>query len=208
LREARHASTLSHPHVCTIYDVDEAGGVPFIVMEYVEGRTLGDLLRPDGLPIAKLLAYGIQVAQALEHAHSRGIAHRDLKAANVVVGAGGCAKLLDFGLARRLPGTIATVSGSTIDHGALAGTLSHMAPEVLLGRDADARAARVRRCTLKRSPGHTGFSQRISLIPAPPKVAVLPIKASQCMRMAMAAVCQPEADREPSIEARPASSSR
>lgn len=140
VREARHASTLSHPHVCTIYDVHEAGGVPFIVMEYVEGRTLGDLLHPDGLPIAELLGYGIQVAQALEHAHSRGIVHRDLKASNVVVGADGRAKLLDFGLARRLPGTIADVSGSTIEHGALAGTLSHMAPEVLVGRDADARA--------------------------------------------------------------------
>ncbi len=140
VREARHASTLSHPNVCTIHDVSEAGGVPFIVMEYVEGPALGDLVPPDGLPLAELIGFALQIVSALEHAHSRGIVHRDLKAANVVVGSDGCAKLLDFGLARRLPGGLTTVSGSTVEHGLLAGTLSHMAPEVLLGRDADARS--------------------------------------------------------------------
>lgn len=185
VREARHASTLSHPHVCTIYDVHEATGVPFLVMEYVEGPTLGDLIPPDGLPIAELLGYGLQVVQALEHAHSRGIVHRDLKAANVVVGADGCAKLLDFGLARRLPGTLATVSGSTIDHGALAGTLSHMAPEVLLGCDADARADIWALGVLlyQMAAGHLPFtgetpfatSQAILRDPAPPLPAHVPM---------------------------------
>ncbi len=140
VREARHASTLDHPNVCTIHDVSEAGGVPFIVMEYVEGPSLGDLVPPDGLPLAELLGFALQVVSALEHAHSRGIVHRDLKAANVVVGADGCAKLLDFGLARRLPGGPATVSNSTVEHVLLAGTLSHMSPEALLGHDVDARS--------------------------------------------------------------------
>lgn len=185
VREARHASTLSHPNVCTIHDVHEADGVHFIVMEYVEGPTLGDLIPPDGLPITELLGYGLQVVQALEHAHSRGIVHRDLKAANVVVGADGCAKLLDFGLARRLPGTLATASGSTIDHGALAGTLSHMAPEVLLGRDADARAdiwalgVLLYQMAAGRLPfrGETPFatSQAILLDPAPPLPGHVPL---------------------------------
>ena len=185
VREARHASTLSHPNVCTVHDVHDAGGVPFIVMEYVEGPTLGDPTPPAGLPIAELLGYGLQVVQALEHAHSRGIVHRDLKAANVVVDADGRAKLLDFGLARRLPGALAIASGSTIDHGALAGTLSHMAPEVLLGRDADARAdiwalgVLLYQMAAGRLPfkGETPFatSQAILLDPAPRLTGHVPL---------------------------------
>ena len=185
VREARHASTLSHPNVCTIHDVNEAGGVPFIVMEYVEGPTLGDLIPPDGLPIVELLGYGLQVVQALEHAHSRGIVHRDLKSANVVVGADGCAKLLDFGLARRMAGALGAISGSTIDHGALAGTLSHMAPEVLLGGDADARTDLWALGVLlyQMASGHLPFtgetpfatSQAILRDPAPPLPAQVPL---------------------------------
>jgi eukaryotic-like serine/threonine-protein kinase len=140
LREARHASSLDHPNICTIYEVGEAGGLPFIAMAFVDGRPLDELLRAGSLDLRKRLAYGIQVAAAVGHAHARGIVHRDLKSSNVVVTENGQAVVLDFGLARRF----AAAGGASFDatvtglH-ALAGTLTHMAPEVLLGRPADAR---------------------------------------------------------------------
>ena len=214
VREARHASTLSHPNVCTIHDVSEAGGVPFIVMEYVEGRSLGDLIPPDGLPLAGLLGFALQVVSALEHAHARGIVHRDLKAANVVVGTDGCAKLLDFGLARRLPGGPVTVSGSTVEHGLLAGTLSHMAPEVLLGRDADARSdlwalgVLLYQMAAGRLPfsGETPFatSQAILHDAPPPLPATVPLPLRMivdgCLAKAPADRCQHASDVRSALE--------
>lgn len=142
IREAQHASVLAHPNICAIYEVGEAGGLPFIVMEYVDGRPLSAMLREGVPPLRLSLEYGIQVAGALEHAHGHGIVHRDLKSSNVVIDAGGTAKVLDFGLARRLPGSAGRPSGqSTVTAGdALAGTLSHMAPEILRGERADARS--------------------------------------------------------------------
>ena len=138
LKEARHASSLKHPNICTIYEVGESDGVPFIVMELLEGRTLSELQREGKPPIDDALRYGIQVADALEHAHGRGIVHRDLKSSNVVIEPGGRAIVLDFGLAKRLPQN-EQVSESMTQHGP-AGTLTHMAPEVLLGGRTDARS--------------------------------------------------------------------
>jgi serine/threonine-protein kinase len=142
IREARHASILNHPNVCTIYEVGDSDDGPFIVMQHVSGRTLGAIIR-QGLPsIDVALGYAMQIANALDHAHGHGIIHRDLKSSNVVVTADERPVVLDFGLARRLP--TANVSKSAeptvTAHDRLAGTLSHMAPEVLLGAPADVRS--------------------------------------------------------------------
>jgi eukaryotic-like serine/threonine-protein kinase len=142
LKEAQHASKLSHPNICRVYEIGEAGDLPFIVMEYVDGRPLDRLLAERLPSIEEALAYGIQVADALEHAHACGIVHRDLKSSNVVVGAKGEAVVLDFGLARRLPGSELAHSAALTEatQPGLAGTVSHMAPEVLRGVRADTRS--------------------------------------------------------------------
>ena len=142
IREAQHASVLNHPNICTIYEVGDAGGMPFVVMELVEGRPLSDMLHATAPALDDALAYGTQIADALEHAHQHGIVHRDLKSSNIVVDTNGRPIVLDFGLARRLPQEAGDAPGdSTVTaQGALAGTLSHMAPEVLLGGRADARS--------------------------------------------------------------------
>jgi TolB-like protein/tetratricopeptide (TPR) repeat protein len=140
LHEARSASALNHPNICTIHEVTDLDGQPFIVMEHVEGRALSDVIPDGGLPVETFLRYGVQIADALAHAHDRGIVHRDLKAANVVITREGRPKVLDFGLAGRLPGAEleeATRSqGSLEKAGVIAGTLAYMAPEVLRGERA------------------------------------------------------------------------
>src|SRR5258708_7191863 len=99
--EARTASSLNHPNICTIYEVGEQDGEMFIAMEYVEGRPLSEFLREKGMAVETVLRYGRQICAALEHAHEHGIVHRDLKPVNVVVTPNGDAKILDFGLAKR-----------------------------------------------------------------------------------------------------------
>jgi serine/threonine protein kinase/TolB-like protein/Tfp pilus assembly protein PilF len=140
IKEAQHASQLKHRNICTIHEVGECDGVPFIAMELVEGQTLTQLQRNGVLPVDDALRYAIQVADALTHAHDRGIAHRDLKSSNVMIEAGGRAVVLDFGLARRLP-TAGSLSDSiTASEHRLAGTITHMAPELLRGARGDGRA--------------------------------------------------------------------
>ena len=146
LQEARAASALNHPHICTIHEVGEHEGQAFIVMEYVEGKPLSQLIPSDGLPPESVIRYGAQIADALAHAHERGIVHRDLKSANVVITPEGRAKVLDFGLAARLPRADAeavTKTQEALPHaqaGMLVGTLAYMAPEVLRGESATARS--------------------------------------------------------------------
>ncbi len=144
LREARSASALNHPNICTIYEVGEAEGQTYIAMELVEGRPLSALVPADGLALETVLRYGTQIADALAHAHERGIVHRDLKTANVVITPEGRTKVLDFGLAKRLQdadlaeATRSTASLSEV--GGVAGTLHYMAPELLRGEPADKRS--------------------------------------------------------------------
>jgi serine/threonine protein kinase/Flp pilus assembly protein TadD len=151
LQEARLASKLNHPHICTIYDVaeeDASAGAPqailFIAMELVEGHPLSERLAAGGLPPDEVLRYGLQVADAVAHAHERGVVHRDLKCANVVITPEGRAKVLDFGLARRLTeGDLEGVTRSLVSltaPNAVVGTLGYMAPEQLRGQPADARS--------------------------------------------------------------------
>ena len=134
-REAQHASQLNHPHICTIHEVGAADGQSYIVMEYVEGQRLSDIIPPTGLPVESVLRYGIQIADALAHAHRHAVTHRDLKTANIVVTSEGRAKVLDFGLARR---DVPQIEQSLTAEGSVAGTLPYMAPELLRGKQADA----------------------------------------------------------------------
>ena len=99
-REAQSIAALSHPNIVTIYSVEEADGVLFLTMEYVEGKPLGDLIVKGGLPLSQILSLAIPLADAVSAAHQKGITHRDLKPANVMVTADGRVKVLDFGLAR------------------------------------------------------------------------------------------------------------
>ena len=145
LREARMASGLNHSNICTIYQVGEAAGHPYIAMELVEGAPLSAKIPPgQGLDLASTIRYGVQIADALAHAHERGVIHRDLKGANIIVTPQGQAKVLDFGLATN----VATAARSDADtstltdlsDGLVAGTLLYMAPELLRGEPADARS--------------------------------------------------------------------
>lgn len=143
LQEARASSSLAHPNICTIYDVGEIDGDLYIVMELVEGKSLHALTGDLGLPPETVLRYGVQIASALARAHDRGIVHRDLKTANIVVTPEGLVKVLDFGLAKQVGGGILeapTLSFSTVQGASsVSGTLPYMAPEVLRGDVADSR---------------------------------------------------------------------
>jgi eukaryotic-like serine/threonine-protein kinase len=146
-REAKVISSLNHPHICTLHDVGQQDGVEFIVMEYLEGESLGERLAKGPLAAAQVLQYGTQIASALDKAHRSGVTHRDLKPGNVILTKSG-AKLLDFGLAKaELPSSIgATLTDATprplpmTKMGAVIGTIPYMSPEQLDGKETDARS--------------------------------------------------------------------
>jgi tetratricopeptide (TPR) repeat protein/predicted Ser/Thr protein kinase len=143
LSEARAASALNHPNIATIYEVGQAEGAFFLAMEIVEGRALNEVIPPDGLPAEQVLRIAAQIADAVAHAHERGVIHRDLKTANVMLTPEGRVKVLDFGLAERLGAdqlNEVTRSQQLPENRALAGTLLYMAPELFRGQPADARS--------------------------------------------------------------------
>jgi serine/threonine-protein kinase len=142
-REARLVSALNHPNICTVHEVGEDGGRAFIAMEFVEGRTLDQVIPPHGLPAESVARIGAAIAAALAYAHRQGIVHRDLKSGNVMITLDGRVKVMDFGLARRPagPGVAATGSETALTTtGMLVGSPQTMSPEVLQGGDADARS--------------------------------------------------------------------
>ena len=144
LREARAAATLDHPNICSIYEVNDAGDSPFIVMQYVEGKTLFSKFQETPLPPEEVIDVGIQVAEALAEAHERGVIHRDIKPQNVIITPRGQAKVLDFGLARiAQPAEVdaeAKTDTQLTGEGYIVGTVAYMSPEQLRAMPIDARS--------------------------------------------------------------------
>ena len=145
LGEARAAATLNHPNICAVHEVGEIDEHAFIVMEYVEGKTLSQVISDRGLPFETVLDYGTQIADAVGFAHANGIVHRDLKSSNIVITPDGRAKVLDFGLSQRVatgkPDDLTqSVPFSLHPVADAAGTLAYMSPEALRGLPADPRS--------------------------------------------------------------------
>jgi len=146
VQEARAASALNHPNIITIHDIDEAQGVHFIAMEYVQGKTLDRLIARHGLRVDEALKYAVQMATALAKAHSAGIVHRDLKPTNVMVTDDGLVKVLDFGLAKLTEpaptgeAETAATWGWVTEEGTIVGTVGYMSPEQAEGKRVDARS--------------------------------------------------------------------
>jgi eukaryotic-like serine/threonine-protein kinase len=199
LREARAAANLRHDNIITIYDVGEHDRQPFMAMEYVDGRTLSDVIRRrEPLPLGQKLSYLEQICAGLHHAHGEGIVHRDIKPANVMLDRRDVIRIVDFGIARTQG------SGMTMD-GALIGTLSYMSPEQMLGRPVDLRsdifavgAVAYELLSFQQAfPGtlEDGLLQRLPYQDPPPLTGVCPGLPEGVARMVLRAVAKRPDDR-------------
>ncbi|MBZ5583494.1 MAG: serine/threonine protein kinase, partial [Acidobacteriia bacterium] len=150
VQEAKAASALNHPNIVHIYDIDRHNDVEFIAMEYVDGRTLDEVIPRNGMPLNEALKHSIQIADALAAAHAAGIVHRDLKPGNVMVAGRGHIKLLDFGLAKLTDRPEAAASGATqtmkinagprTEEGTIMGSVGYMSPEQAETKAVDSRS--------------------------------------------------------------------
>ena len=193
LQEARAAAALNHPHICTVHEVGEADGQTYIAMELVDGQALSERLKVGPLPADQVVRYGLQLADALAHAHERGVVHRDLKSANIIVRPDGRVKVLDFGLAKRLTATELTAA-VTRDVGLLTqpetvmGTVAYMSPEQLRGEPAQtpsdiwALGVVLQEMTAGERPfvGQTGFELSASILGKAP--TALPLDVARPLR--------------------------
>jgi serine/threonine protein kinase/predicted negative regulator of RcsB-dependent stress response len=146
LREAKAAGTLDHPNICTVYEVNEEGENPFIVMQYLDGETLGNKISNNPLAPAEVIRIGIQAVEALAEAHSHGVIHRDIKPQNVIITSRAQVKILDFGLAKQVQTERSPVDSEAktetrlTEFGQVVGTVAYMSPEQLKGHEIDARS--------------------------------------------------------------------
>ena len=149
VREARAAATLDHPHICSVYEVGEANGRSFIVMQYIEGETLDSGMKRKPLDLSESLSVATQVADALAGAHAHGIVHRDIKPSNIMITPRGKVKVLDFGLAKTINGDVAVDAEAQTamlltQSGVVVGTVPYMSPEQLRAERLDGRSVSLR----------------------------------------------------------------